>query len=70
MVDGHLVVVTRTAGSFVIEACPQYKVVGHNVIAGDESRFQGTPAVSNGDLFLRSEKALYCIGKKTPNKRE
>ena len=64
LVDGHLLVVTRRGGTFVIEARPEYKVVGHNVIAGDESRFQGTPAVSNGDLFLRSEKALYCIGEK------
>ena len=29
-----------------------------NQIAGDSGRFQGTPAVSGGDLFLRSETAL------------
>lgn len=62
IVNGHLVAVTRTAGTVILAAKPEFEVVRVNTIAGDDSRFQGTPAVSNGKLFLRSEQALYCIG--------
>jgi hypothetical protein len=34
-----------------------------NRIEDDPTRFQGTPAVGGGVLLLRSEKALYAIGK-------
>lgn len=64
LVDGHILAVSRTAGTFVIAAKPEFEQVGKNVIAGDDSRFQATPAVSDGKLFLRSEKALYCIAGK------
>lgn len=62
LVNGHLVVVSRTAGTFVIEAKPEYKLVRVNKIEGDKSRFQGTPAVSDGQIFLRSDEAVYCFG--------
>lgn len=63
LVQGHILAVSRTAGTFVIEAKPEYNLVRTNVIEGDSGRFQGTPAVSGSDLFLRSETALYCISK-------
>ncbi|NNE92846.1 MAG: PQQ-binding-like beta-propeller repeat protein [Verrucomicrobiales bacterium] len=62
LVDGHVLAVSRTAGTFVIEAKPKLNLVRTNFIEGDETRFQGTPAISDGKLFLRSEKAIYCIG--------
>lgn len=62
LVKGHLLAVSRTAGTFVIEAKLEYKLVGINKLEGDKSRFQGTPAVSGGQIFLRSDEAVYCIG--------
>ena len=62
VVNGHLVAVSRTAGAFVMAAKPEFEFVRVNRIAGDDSRFQGTPAVANGKLYLRSEKAIYCVG--------
>ncbi len=62
IVNGHLLAVSRTAGTYVIAAKPEFELVRVNTIAGDPSRFQGTPAVSGGRLFLRSDKALYAIG--------
>ncbi|MDF1816436.1 MAG: PQQ-binding-like beta-propeller repeat protein [Verrucomicrobiales bacterium] len=62
LIQGHIVAVSRTAGTFIIEAKPEYKLVRVNKIEGDAGRFQGTPAVSGNRLFLRSETALYCIG--------
>ena len=63
LVGNHLVAVSRSAGTFVIETGPTFKLFGVNRIEGDESRFQGTPAVAGGMLLLRSEKALYAVGR-------
>jgi outer membrane protein assembly factor BamB len=64
LVDGMLYVVSRTGGTFVIEAKPAFKLLAHNVFKNDASVFNASPAVSNGRLFLRSDKWLYCVRKK------
>ncbi len=61
LAQGHILATSRTAGTFVIEAKPEFNLVRVNQIDGDEGRFQGTPAVSGGDLVLRSETAVYCF---------
>lgn len=63
LVGEHLVAVSRHAGAYIISAKPEFELIRINRIDGDRSRFQGTPAVSAGHLFLRSEKALYAIAK-------
>lgn len=63
LVNGHLIAVSRNAGTFVIAAKPEFELVRVNHLASDTSRFQGSPAVSTGHLILRSEKALYGIAK-------
>jgi D-alanyl-D-alanine dipeptidase len=63
LVGDHLIAVSRSAGTFVIEASPTFKLFGVNRVEDDKTRFQGTPAVVGGVLVLRSEKALYAIGK-------
>jgi outer membrane protein assembly factor BamB len=61
--DGKLYYVSRDAGVFVVAAEPQFELLAHNKIASDTSVFNGSPAVADGRLLLRSDKALYCIGK-------
>lgn len=61
LVDGKLYLMTRSGTVFVWEAGPQFNFLTQNRIASDSSRYNGTPAVSNNRLFLRSDKALYCI---------
>lgn len=61
--DGKLYAVTRRNGTFVLPAKADYEVLSHNML-DDNSDFNASPAVSNGKLFLRSNKALYCIGGK------
>jgi outer membrane protein assembly factor BamB len=63
LVGKHLFATSRSAGTFVIEAGPVFKLFGVNRIEDDPGRFQGTPAVAGGFLLLRSERALYAIGK-------
>lgn len=62
--DDKLFAVTRGQGTYVIAADPTFKVVAQNKIDGDSTNFDATPAVSNGQIFLRSNAALYCIGSK------
>ena len=60
--DGKVIAVSRRGGTFVFEAKKEFKLLAHNKIEGDDSQFHGTPALSDGQIFLRSDKALYCIG--------
>jgi outer membrane protein assembly factor BamB len=63
LVNGHLIAVSRNAGTFVIPAKPEFELLRVNRLESDTSRFQGTPAVSKGHLILRSERALYAIAR-------
>ena len=62
-VAGNIYAVSRWGGTFVFAASPRFKLLARNMIDDDDSQFHGTPAISNGQLFLRSDKFLYCIGK-------
>jgi len=61
LADGKIYAVSRTGGTVVLAAGREFKVLAKNEL-GDESVFNATPLINNGQLFLRSDKALYCIG--------
>ncbi|MEM1295509.1 MAG: PQQ-binding-like beta-propeller repeat protein [Verrucomicrobiota bacterium] len=62
LAGGKIYAQSRYNGLFVIEpASDGLEVVSHNKL-GDETAFNGTPAVSGGNLFVRSQTHLYCIG--------
>jgi outer membrane protein assembly factor BamB len=53
---------TRRKGEvLVVKLQPQFEIVARNKFASDSSDFSATPAISDGQLFLRSAKALYCV---------
>lgn len=60
--DGKMYVVTRTGGTYVLAAKPQFEQLAHNEL-DDRSTFNASPIVSDGKLYLRSNQYLYCIGK-------
>ncbi len=60
--DGKLYGVTREDGTVVLALSPKFKELARNHL-GDDSIFNATPAIHSGQLLLRSDKALYCIGK-------
>ncbi|HYW79652.1 MAG TPA: PQQ-binding-like beta-propeller repeat protein [Thermoguttaceae bacterium] len=60
--DGKLYGVTRQGGTVVLALSPKFELLAHNDL-GDPSVFNATPAVTDGQLLLRSDKFLYCIGK-------
>jgi outer membrane protein assembly factor BamB len=61
MANGYLYAVSRRAGTYVIEAKPVFKLVAHNQLAGDDTDFNATPAIAGRQLFLRSNRTIYCI---------
>jgi outer membrane protein assembly factor BamB len=63
MIGKHIYVVSRRAGTIVYTPGQTFEPIARNVIAGDETDFNASPVVSDGKLYLRSNQALYCIGK-------
>ena len=59
----QLYAVTRTGGTFVLAAGPEFNIIAHNKFESDDSIFNASPAISDGDIFLRSNRFLYCIGR-------
>lgn len=64
LVGDRIFYVSREKGTYVVQATPQFRQLAQNRIESDPSIFNGTPAISRGQLFLRSDRFLYCIGKK------
>jgi len=64
LADGKLYYVSQLNGTYVVAPRPEYKLLAHNVFADDKSRAHASPAVSDGQLLLRSDRYLYCIGKR------
>jgi outer membrane protein assembly factor BamB len=62
--DGKIYYVSRENGTYVIAAQPSFKLLAHNKMDSDTSVFNASPAVSRGQLLLRSDRFLYCIGVK------
>ena len=60
LADGNIFAVSRYNGTFVFAAKPEFKLIAQNKLA-DESQFNATPAISGKQLFLRSDRFLYCI---------
>ena len=59
--DGKLYAVNKKGRTFVVELGEKPKVLARNDL---EEAIQATPAVANGCLYLRSDKALWCVGPK------
>ncbi|MEZ0389408.1 MAG: PQQ-binding-like beta-propeller repeat protein [Verrucomicrobium sp.] len=62
IVGDKIYAVSRRQGTFVLAATPKFEVLATNLIPGDDTDFNATPAVSDGCLFLRSNQTLYCVG--------
>ena len=60
--DGRLYILMRNGATNVLAANPAFESLAVNRLAdGEESN--SSPAISNGQLFLRTFKHLWCIGK-------
>lgn len=59
--DDKLYITLKSGTVHVVQAAPEFKLLATNRITSDQSGFSATPAVSEGQLVLRSGRHLYCI---------
>ncbi len=62
--DGKLYMVSQHNGTYVISANEKFELLAHNTFGEDDSRTNACPIISDGQILLRNDKYLYCIGKK------
>jgi hypothetical protein len=61
LADGKLYFVTRSGDCYVLKIGDEFAELARNRFETDDGDFSATPAVSNGQLFIRSSKRLYCV---------
>ena len=61
MADGKIYYTTRTGETFVLKVGDKFEQLAANRVTADREDFSATPAISNGLLFMRSNKHLYCV---------
>ena len=61
---GNLYYIARDGTTHVVAAKPKFELVAVNKLADDKSVFNASPVPSQGQLLIRSDSFLYCIGKK------
>jgi len=57
--DGRIYFLSEKGETVVIEARPEFKVIARSKL---EEKCCASPAVSQGNIFIRSESNLFCIG--------
>ena len=63
--DGKIYYVTRSGECFVLKPGDEFAELARNRFETDDGDFSATPAISNGELFIRSSKRLYCVAAKS-----
>jgi outer membrane protein assembly factor BamB len=63
LADGKIYFASNSGTVFVLAAKPEFELLATNNLGFDSSGFGGTPAISDGQMFLRSHTHLYCIAK-------
>ena len=61
LADGKIYVTSEDAVTSVVEAGPEFKVLAENELEGYTL---SSPAISEGQIFVRTEQYLYCIGER------
>lgn len=62
--DGKIYYVTGSGDIHVLRAGDKYESLAVNRVTEDSETFAATPAISNGELFVRSNRHLYCVAAK------
>ncbi len=62
--DGKLYFVARNGDAYVLEAGKEFKQLAVNRVTKETEDFSATPAISGGEIFIRSNKYLYCVSAK------
>ncbi len=63
LADGRLYYTSRSGEVFVVKPGDEFEQLAVNRVTSDSEDFSATPAVSDGRIFIRSSKHLYCVAK-------
>jgi outer membrane protein assembly factor BamB len=63
-IAGNFYAVSRKHGTFILAADPKFRQISVNQFVSDTSDFNASPAISDGQIFIRSNKFLYCVQNK------
>ncbi len=63
LADGRLYYVSQHDGAFVVAAKPEFELIAVNKFESDESRANACAVAHDGQLLIRSDKYLHCVGK-------
>ena len=62
-VDGKIYLMSHLGEVFVIKAGPEFKLLNSTTMASDQStNIRASVVPANGNLFIRTDNTLYCIG--------
>jgi outer membrane protein assembly factor BamB len=59
LIEGMLYIVSKEGECVIVKAARKFEEVGRNHL---HETVQASPAVSKGQIFIRTDKHLYCIG--------
>ncbi len=59
--DGKLYYLKRNGEAYVLTTDGEFKQLAVNRVTEDEEEFSATPAISDGQIFIRSNRKLYCV---------
>ncbi len=62
LANGNLYYPSQYNGTFVVAAAPEFQLVSHNVTEDTDVRMNACQVAHDGQLLLRNDKYLYCIG--------
>lgn len=60
--DGKLYCISQHNGTYVLAIGKKFKLLAHNTFANDDSRTNACPVAHRGQLLLRTDGFLYCLG--------
>ncbi len=61
--NDHLFYTKASGATYVLKTGDSFKQVAANRVTNDVEVFNGTPAISDGEIFLRSTRHLYCVSR-------
>ena len=62
LADGKIYVTNEDGVTSVVKAGPAFQVLAENEV---DDYTLSSPAISDGQIFIRTTKFLYCIGNRT-----
>ena len=64
LIEDQIYYLNRNGETSVVAASPDFELIERHSLSGDNSPFNGSPAVVDDRVVIRSDRYLYCLGPK------